>query len=38
MGDFNFDLLNNETDTGIAGFVNSIVQFGFLLSSISQPG
>ena len=30
MGDFNFDLLNYETDTGTAGFLNSIVQFGFL--------
>ena len=30
MGDFNFDLLNYETDTGTAGFLKSIVQFGFL--------
>ena len=36
MGDFNFDLLNYETDTGTAGFVNSIVQFGFL-PLIHQP-
>ena len=36
MGDFNFDLLNYETDTGTAGFLNSIVQFGFL-SLIHQP-
>ena len=34
MGDINFDLLNYETDT--AGFVNSIVQFGFL-PLIHQP-
>ena len=36
MRDFNFDLLNYETDTGTAGFVNSIVQFGFL-PLIHQP-
>ena len=36
MGDFNFDLLNYETGTGSAGFVNSIVQFGFL-PLIHQP-
>ena len=36
MGDINFDLLNYETDTGTAGFVNSIVQFGFL-PLIHQP-
>ena len=36
MGDFNFDLLNYETDTATAGFVNSIVQFGFL-PLIHQP-
>ena len=38
MGDFNFDLPNYETDTdtGTAGFVNSIVQFGFL-PLIHQP-
>ena len=36
MGDFNFDLLNYETDTGIAGFLNSIVQFG-CLPRIHQP-
>ena len=37
MGDLNFDLLNYETDTGTGGFLNSIVQFGFL-PLISQPG
>ena len=36
MGDFNFDLLNYETDTGTAGFFNSIVQFDFL-HLIHQP-
>ena len=36
MGDFNFDLLNYETDTDTASFVNSIVQFGFL-PLIHQP-
>ena len=36
MGEFNFDLLNYETDTGTAGFLNSIVQFGFL-PLIHQP-
>ena len=36
MGDFNFDLLNYETDTGTAGFLNLIVQFGFL-PLIHQP-
>ena len=36
MGDFNFDLLNYETDTGTAGFLNSFVQFGFL-PLIHQP-
>ena len=30
MGDFSFDLLSYETNTGTAGFLNSIVQFGFL--------
>ena len=36
MGDFNFDLLNFETDTGNADFLNSIVRFGFL-PLIHQP-
>ena len=36
MEDFNFDLLNYETDTGTADILNSIVRFGFL-PFIHQP-
>ena len=36
MGDFNFDLLNYERDTGTAFVLNSVVQFGSL-PLIHQP-